>query len=99
MSIIRPDGDAEPALALSAASRRYASLTGHRPCRATLWRWHLTGRLKCRRIGKHLFTTESALRELIATDELDNASTAAARAAAAAAAVATLASRIDGGAA
>jgi hypothetical protein len=60
-------------------------ITGHRPSRSTLWRWHLTGRLETRRIGGRLYATESAVRRMLAADEERNRGSAGARGTAAAA--------------
>jgi hypothetical protein len=60
-------------------------ITGHRPSRSTLWRWHLTGRLETRRIGGRLYASESAIRRMLAADEQRNRGSAGTRGAAAAA--------------
>lgn len=60
-------------------------ITGHKPSRATGWRWHLDGRLETRRIGGRLYATESAVRRMLAADEQRNRGSAGARGAAAAA--------------
>jgi hypothetical protein len=43
-------------------------LTGHRPHLSTLHRWALKGRLAVHRVGCKVFTTKSALRELLEAD-------------------------------
>ena len=80
-------GNAEPLLTSSGIARRIQELTGHKPGRSTLWRWHLTGRLKSRRIGARLYAADSAIREMLAADEERNPSSAGARGKAAAARV------------
>ena len=43
-------------------------LTGHRPHLSTLHRWALKGRLPVHRSGSKVFTTRTALRELVTAD-------------------------------
>jgi hypothetical protein len=43
-------------------------LTGHRPHIATLFRWAYSGRLPTHRVGGRVFTTKTALRELLDAD-------------------------------
>jgi len=43
-------------------------LTGHRPHLSTLHRWALKGRLAVHRVGCKVFTTKTALRELLEAD-------------------------------
>jgi hypothetical protein len=78
-------GETEPLLGASAITHRVHELTGFRPSRSTLWRWHLTGRLETRRIGGRLYATESAVRRMLAADEQRNRGGAGSRGAAAAA--------------
>lgn len=75
----------EPLLGMGAIARRIHALTGHKPGRSTLWRWHLSGRLEARRVGGRLYATESAIRAMLEADALCNRGTADARARAAAA--------------
>ena len=77
-------GEAEPLLGASAIAHRVRELTGHRPSRSTLWRWHLTGRLETRRIGGRLYATESAVHRMLAADEQRNRGSAGSRGTAAA---------------
>ena len=85
MTSIYRYGEAEPLLGASAITHRVHELTGHRPSRSTLWRWHLTGRLETRRIGGRLYASESAIRRMLAADEQRNRGSAGTRGAAAAA--------------
>jgi hypothetical protein len=73
----------EPLLGPAAATKLCFELTGHRPSRSTWWRWHLAQRLRARRIGGRLYTTESAIRAMLAADELRNRGSQCARGAAA----------------
>jgi hypothetical protein len=57
---------------MSAIARCVQRITGFRPSRSTLWRWHLKGRLKTIRVGGRLFATETAIREMLAQDEMRN---------------------------
>ena len=72
-------------LGMGAIANRIRELTGHQPARSTLWRWHLAGRLKSRRIGSRLYATDSAIREMLAADEQCNRGGVESRGAAAAA--------------
>ncbi|MFO0963226.1 MAG: helix-turn-helix domain-containing protein [Phycisphaerales bacterium] len=83
----------EPAMGLGAAARRIHELTGYKPGRSTLWRWHLSGRLPARRLGGRLYFTESAIRAMLEADALCNRGTADARARAAAARLANAINR------
>jgi len=65
-------------------ARRLRELTGHKPGKSTVWRWHLTGRLESRRIGGRIYSTESAIRRMIEADELRNRGSANTRGEAAA---------------
>lgn len=76
---------AERSLSVGEIATLVKLITGHRPSRSTLWRWHLTGRLETRRIGGRLYATESAIRRMLAADEQRNRGSAGARGAAAAA--------------
>jgi hypothetical protein len=78
------DGTAEPALGMGDIARRLRELTGHKPGKSTVWRWHLTGRLESRRIGGRIYSTESAIRRMIEADELRNRGSANTRGEAAA---------------
>lgn len=77
-------GSAEPMLSMGAMASRVRELTGHKPSRCTLWRWHLKGRLAARRIGGRLYTSESAIREMLERDERHNRGSAGSRGEAAA---------------
>lgn len=61
--------DAERSLSASEIATLLKFITGHRPSRSTLWRWHLTGRLETRRIGGRIYATESAVRRMLERDE------------------------------
>jgi len=65
-------GDTERVLGMSQIASRIEALTGHRPSRSTLWRWHLKGRLLSRRIGGRLYATETAIRAMLDADERRN---------------------------
>ena len=84
-------GCAERVLGMSAIAATIEKHTGHKPGRSTVWRWHLTGRLESRRIGGRVYTTESAIRRMLAADELRNRGSANARGQAAAERIETLA--------
>ena len=88
------NGSAERLLGLSDGTRLCFELTGYRPSRSSWWRWHLTGRLDARRIGGRLYTTERAIRAMLAADEERNSGSANARGLAAAARLKRL---VDGG--
>ena len=62
----------EPLLAPGAAQRLFFDLSGFKPSRSAFWRWLLDGRLESRRIGSRLFTTERAIRAMLAADETRN---------------------------
>jgi len=47
-------------------------LSGFKPSRSALWRWHLSGRLECKRIGGRIYSTEDAIRKMLANDEQCN---------------------------
>lgn len=81
-------------LGMKAIAQTIHALTGHKPGRSTLWRWHLSGRLASRRIGGRLYSTERAIREMLAADECRNRGSTNARGEAAAA---RLAAMLDGG--
>ena len=85
MSTSQKSEYSEPMLGMGAIANRIRELTGHQPARSTLWRWHLAGRLKSRRIGSRLYATESAIREMLAADEQRNRGSVESRGAAAAA--------------
>ena len=59
----------EHTLGMGEIAKVVQRLTGYRPSRATLWRWHLTGRLETRRIGGRIYATESAVRRMLERDE------------------------------
>ena len=87
------NGNAEPTLSMGGIARRIYELTGHKPGRSTLWRWHLTGRLDAKRIGSRLYATETAIRAMLAADEAKNHGTVNSRGQAAAARLANLVNR------
>jgi hypothetical protein len=62
----------EHTLGMGEIAKVVQRLTGYRPSRATLWRWHLTGRLETRRIGGRIYATESAVRRMLERDEQAN---------------------------
>jgi hypothetical protein len=76
--------DAERSLSAGEIATLVNFITGHKPSRSTLWRWHLTGRLETRRIGGRLYATESAIRRMLERDAMRNRGTAGARGLAAA---------------
>lgn len=80
-------GKPERALGMSQIAALIEELTGHRPSRSTLWRWHLKGRLASRRIGGRLYATEAAIRAMLAADEQRNRGSIESRGEAAAARV------------
>jgi hypothetical protein len=86
-------GNAEPTLGMGGSARRIYELTGHKPGRSTLWRWHLTGRLESRRIGGRLYATESAIRAMLTADEQRNRGSSNTRGEAAAARLAAILDR------
>jgi hypothetical protein len=75
----------ERLLGMAAIAKLVQLITGYKPSRASLWRWHLTGRLETRRIGGRLYATESAVRRMLAADEQRNRGSADSRGTAAAA--------------
>jgi hypothetical protein len=77
-------GEAERVLGMGSGIRYYHKQTGHKPGRSTWWRWLLTNRLESRRIGGRIYTTESAIRRMIAADEQRNRGSVNARGQAAA---------------
>ena len=89
----KSNGNAEPTLGMGGIARRIYELTGHKPGRSTLWRWHLSGRLDATRIGGRLYATESAIRAMLAADEKRNRGSANTRGEAAAARLAELLDR------
>ena len=74
----------ERTLGMGEIAKLVQLITGYKPSRASLWRWHLTGRLETRRIGGRLYATESAIRRMLAADEQRSRGGAGARGAAAA---------------
>jgi hypothetical protein len=78
------NGKAEPRLGMGAARRFIREITGHTPGLSTMHRWRLKQRLRAEMIGGRLFTTESAIREMLAADELRNRGSVNARGQAAA---------------
>jgi hypothetical protein len=93
MFIERESGDAEPLLGMGSAIRCYQRQTGHKPGRSTWWRWILTNRLESRRLGGRIYTTESAIRRMLAADEQRNRGSANTRGDAAAARLAAIIDR------
>jgi len=75
------------------ARRLFRELTGHTPGLSTIHRWRLGGRLHAVMIGGRLFTTESAIRAMLAADEQRNRGSNNARGAAAAARLAAMLDR------
>lgn len=75
----------ERSLGMGEIAKLVQLITGYKPSRASLWRWHLTGRLETRRIGGRLYATESAIRRMLAADEQRNRGSAGPRGTAAAA--------------
>ena len=72
-------GAAEVRLRAAQIQNRIAELTGHKPSRTTLWRWHLENRLECSRIGGRIYSTDSAIREMLLADEQRNFASASQR--------------------
>ena len=93
MSVQVKQPAAEPLLGMREIARFMLAETGHKPGRSTIWRWGLTGRLADRRIGGRLFTTESAIRAMLAADEAQNRGSVNERGQAAAARLANLVNR------
>ena len=83
----------EKVFGMAQAAIRIQELTGFKPSRSTLWRWHLTGRLDAKRIGSRLYATETAIRAMLAADEAKNRGTVNSRGQAAAARLANLINR------
>jgi hypothetical protein len=80
-------------LGMGAIARLVYQLTGHKPGRSTVWRWHLTGRLQARRIGGRLYSTETMVSAMLAADEQRNRGSVNSRGEAAAARLANLVNR------
>lgn len=76
--------EAEPKLGMGEITRLVRLITGHKPSRSALWRWHLSGRLETTRIGGRLYATESAIRRMLERDAMRNRGTAGGRGLAAA---------------
>jgi hypothetical protein len=85
MSVQVKQPAAEPLLGMREIARFMLAETGHKPGRSTIWRWGLTGRLAYRRIGGRLYTTATAIRDMLATDEQRNRGSTSTRGTAAAA--------------
>ncbi len=85
------NGKPEPLLGAGMARRRFCELTGHTPGLSTLHRWRLKGRLRATMIGGRIYTTESAIREMLVADEQRNRGSANSRGEAAAARIEALA--------
>ena len=83
----------EQMLGMGAIARLVYQLTGHKPGRSTVWRWHLTGRLQARRIGGRLYSTETMVSAMLAADEQRNRGSVNSRGQAAAARLANLVNR------
>jgi len=83
----------EQMLGMGAIARLVYQLTGHKPGRSTVWRWHLTGRLQARRIGGRLYSTETMVSAMLAADEQCNRGSVNSRGEAAAARLANLVNR------
>ena len=79
MGSIQISGVTERALGMGEVAALIQSITGRKPSRSTIWRWHLSGRLVSRRIGGRLYATEQAVRHMLAADELRNAGSSKAR--------------------
>jgi hypothetical protein len=60
--------DPSESVDLKSAAALVQELTGHRPHIATLFRWAYSGRLPTFRVGSRVFTTKTALRELLDAD-------------------------------
>jgi hypothetical protein len=84
MRQVETNGNAEPLLGAGKARRRFCEITGHTPGLSTLHRWRLKGRLRAVLIGGRIYTTESAIREMLAADEERNRGSANERGVAAA---------------
>ncbi|MEN9641787.1 MAG: hypothetical protein RIR77_976 [Planctomycetota bacterium] len=83
----------EQMLGMGAIARLVYQLTGHKPGRSTVWRWHLTGRLQARRIGGRLYSTETMVSAMLAADEQRNRGSVNSRGEAAAERLANLVNR------
>lgn len=66
--ILSNDSGVERLIGIPAATVAMERMAGIRPSRATMFRWALSGRLECTRIGGRLFTTEPALRAMLERD-------------------------------
>ena len=93
MSVQVKQPAAEPMLGMREITRFMLAETGHKPGRSTIWRWGLTGRLAYQRIGGRLYTTETAIRAMLAADEQRNRGSVNSRGEAAAARLANLVTR------
>jgi predicted site-specific integrase-resolvase len=89
--VIHEHEKAEPLLGAGLTRRRFCEITGHTPGLSTLHRWRLKGRLRAVMIGGRIFTTESAIREMLAADAARDRGTVNARGTAAAARIERLA--------
>lgn len=58
----------EAALAPRAIQELVARFTGHKPSASAIHRWRLSNRLRFTRIGGRHYSTESAVREMLAAD-------------------------------
>ncbi len=85
MVFVNQNGEAEPSLGMGAARRCFRKLTGHMPGLSSLHRWRLKGRLYAVMIGGRFYTSESAIRAMLAADEQRNRGSANTRGEAAAA--------------
>jgi hypothetical protein len=90
---LESNGKPEPLLGAGMTRRRICELTGHTPGLSTLHRWRLKGRLRATMIGGRIFTTESAIREMLAADEQRNRGSANPRGEAAAVRIEALTAR------
>ena len=72
MTVHARQASPEHTLGMGEVAKLVQSITGYKPSRATLWRWHLTGRLETRRIGGRIYATESAVRRMLERDEQAN---------------------------
>ena len=78
------NGETELSLGMGAARRYVYKLTGHMPGLSTVHRWRLKNRLNAVLIGGRFFTTEGAIRRMLAADEQRNRASANSRGQAAA---------------
>lgn len=95
--MIQEHGKAEPLLGAGMTRRRFCEITGHTPGLSTLHRWRLKGRLRAVMIGGRIFTTESAIREMLAADEQRNRGSVNSRGTAAAARIERIAATMPRG--